>query len=243
MLLLLLGLLEASGVYFLGEFLGLEVVAGDAAVVSGDQEHVSGGGDVFEDQGISGPLGLLDPRTEFGVLGLEQGLQGDVAVVFLLLVIVDDDEIFVLGHRDEVLAPRAQGCHSALVLLGRSSDDLLALHVELLDGARYRSKRHNLWILLYYAHRRQLFEVLEDDDGALILEAQELQIVAASVDNLELFQGSVFLLLLEMRAKDFEASNWVILLDLSQVIVLLCLTWDVDSQPIVGAGGHDQAPL
>ena len=56
------------------------------------------------------------------------------------------------------------------MLLGRPPDDLLALHVELLDGPGDRAEGYDVWILLHDAHSRQLNQVLVNNPRRLRFE-------------------------------------------------------------------------
>lgn len=152
MLLGLLRLLSALGIDVLREHSALEVIAGDRTMVCGDEQNVTLRVDVFENEGVGRPLVSVNAWAHSSFLILRNRLERHVAIIALPLVVVDDDEVLVLRHRDQVFAPGGQRGDATLVLFRSPPHDLLALHIELFDRSRNGSKRHDIWILLHDAH-------------------------------------------------------------------------------------------
>lgn len=197
---------------------------------------------IFEHKRICRPLVFIHAWTNASIFILVHELKWDVTIVALFLIIVDDYEVLILWYWYQVLAPRGQRCYTAFVLFSCASNDLLALHVKLFDSSGYGSKCNNVWILLHNAHRCQLYQILVNYPGGLRFEAEEFEVVAASIHDLQFFESATIVLLgfFEVWAEDLEAFDWVVFGDLPQIVVGLGLARYIDAHLTVTARGHEE---
>lgn len=157
-------------------------------------------------------------------------LKCQILLFLLHLVIVHDDQVILHGARNQIFAKRGQAGYRLFVSLGLGPHNLLRFHVKVLDGPWNGSKCNDFGILLDDTHACYFSHVFENDLGAKVFEAQEFDVQAACVEDLEL----VVSLLLDFRlisllfdrilAKYTEiGSNRVFLLYLTKIVVALTL--------------------